>query len=177
MVLPKMIRDEGSRAYPAADEAGPLSKVPRVTFAFWVVKILATTLGETGGDALSMTLKLGYAESTLIFLALFLCTLFAQVKSRHYHPAFYWAVVVATTTVGTTTSDYFDRTLGLGYVKSSIILLCLVIALLAAWRYATGAIRVDRITARKDEVFYGSLSWCRTRSAPRWAISSPRRPS
>src|ERR1700730_825230 len=177
MVLPKMIRDEGSRAYPAADEAGPLSKVPRVTFAFWVVKILATTLGETGGDALSMTLKLGYAESTLIFLALFLCTLFAQVKSRHYHPAFYWAVVVATTTVGTTTSDYFDRTLGLGYVKSSIILLCLVIALLAAWRYATGAIRVDRITARKDEVFYGSLSLCRTRSAPRWAISSPRRPS
>jgi uncharacterized membrane-anchored protein len=154
MVLPKMVRDEGSRAYPAADEAGPLSKVPRVTFAFWVVKILATTLGETGGDALSMTLKLGYAESTLIFLAFFLCTLFAQVKSRHYHPAFYWAVVVATTTVGTTTSDYFDRTLGLGYVKSSIILLCLVIALLAAWRYATGAIRVDRITARKDEVFY-----------------------
>src|ERR1700720_4434193 len=154
MVLPKMVRDGDSRAYQAADDAGPLSKVPRVTFAFWVVKILATTLGETGGDALSMTLKLGYAESTLIFLAFFLCTLFAQVKSRHYHPVFYWAVVVATTTVGTTTSDYFDRTLGLGYVKSSIILLCLVIALLAVWRYATGAIRVDRITARKDEVFY-----------------------
>jgi len=154
MVLPKMMSDEDSRAYQAADEADVLSKVPQVTFAFWIVKILATTLGETGGDALSMTLKLGYAESTLIFLAFFVCTLFAQVKSRHYHPVFYWGVVVATTTVGTTTSDYFDRTLGLGYVKSSIILLCLVIAVLVGWRYATGAIRVDRITARKDEVFY-----------------------
>ena len=154
MVLPKMMSDEDSRAYQAADEADVLSKVPQVTFAFWIVKILATTLGETGGDALSMTLKLGYAESTLIFLAFFVCTLFAQVKSRHYHPVFYWGVVVATTTVGTTTSDYFDRTLGLGYVKSSIILLCLVIAVLVGWRHATGAIRVDRITARKDEVFY-----------------------
>jgi uncharacterized membrane-anchored protein len=131
-----------------------VSKVPRVTLAFWVVKILATTLGETGGDALSMTLQLGYAVSTLIFLAFFLVTLTAQVKSSHYHPVSYWAVVVATTTVGTTTSDYFDRTLGLGYVKSSIILLCLVIAVLVAWRRATGAIAVDRITTRKNELFY-----------------------
>jgi uncharacterized membrane-anchored protein len=138
----------------ADDNSDALSKVPQVTIAFWVVKILATTLGETGGDALSMTLNLGYAVSTLIFLAFFVVTLTAQVKSTHYHPLFYWAVVVATTTVGTTTSDYIDRTLGVGYVKSSIILLCLVIALLAAWRYSTGAIRVDRITNRKDEIFY-----------------------
>jgi uncharacterized membrane-anchored protein len=138
----------------ADDTSSALSKVPQVTLAFWVVKILATTLGETGGDALSMTLNLGYAVSTLIFLAFFVVTLAAQVKSTHYHPLFYWAVVVATTTVGTTTSDYIDRTLGVGYVKSSIILLCLVIALLAAWRYSTGAIRVDRITNRKDEIFY-----------------------
>jgi uncharacterized membrane-anchored protein len=138
----------------ADDNSDALSKVPQVTIAFWVVKILATTLGETGGDALSMTLNLGYAVSTLIFLAFFVVTLAAQVKSTHYHPLFYWAVVVATTTVGTTTSDYIDRTLGVGYVKSSIILLCLVIALLAAWRYTTGAIRVDRITNRKDEIFY-----------------------
>jgi uncharacterized membrane-anchored protein len=130
------------------------SKVPRVTIAFWAVKILATTLGETGGDAFSMTLKLGYAISTLIFLAFFLVTLVAQVKSKHYHPLFYWAVIVATTTVGTTTSDYFDRTLGLGYIKSSIILFCLVIAVLLAWRYATGAIAVDHITTRKNEIFY-----------------------
>ena len=99
MVPPDMIRDEDPQDHRATeDEADPLSKVPQVTFAFWVVKILATTLGETGGDALSMTLKLGYAESSLIFLAFFLCTLFAQVRSRHYHPVFYWAVVVATTT-------------------------------------------------------------------------------
>ena len=136
----------------AIDDA--LSKVPPVTLAFWVVKILATTLGETGGDAFSMTLDLGYAVSTAIFLGFFVLTLGAQVRSRHYHPVAYWAVVVATTTVGTTTSDYFDRTLGLGYIKSSLILFGLVIAVLVAWRAATGAIKVDHITTRKNEVFY-----------------------
>ncbi|HEY0995634.1 MAG TPA: hypothetical protein VGD77_06570 [Gemmatimonadaceae bacterium] len=131
-----------------------LSKVPRVTLAFWIVKILATTLGETGGDALSMTLNLGYAVSTLIFLGFFGVTLFAQVRSSHYHPLLYWAVVVATTTVGTTTSDYFDRTVGLGYVKSSAILFVLVLAVLATWRASTGHIAVDRVTDRRDETFY-----------------------
>src|SRR6201987_4314483 len=106
-----------------------VSKVPQVTLAFWIVKILATTLGETGGDALSMTLKLGYAVSTLIFLGFFAVTLTAQVASRRYHPVFYWAVVVATTTVGTTTSDYLDRTVGLGYVKSSVMLFSLVLVI------------------------------------------------
>src|SRR5450432_3434280 len=130
------------------------SKVPPVTLAFWVVKILATTLGETGGDAVSMTLKLGYAVGTLIFLAFFLVTLTAQVRGTRYHPVSYWAVVVATTTVGTTTSDYIDRTLGLGYVTSSIILLGLVVAVLVAWRRATGSIAVDRISTRKNELFY-----------------------
>ncbi|GAC1650553.1 MAG: hypothetical protein NVS4B3_09520 [Gemmatimonadaceae bacterium] len=130
------------------------SKVPQVTLAFWVVKIFATTVGETGGDALSMTLKLGYAVSTLIFLALFCLTLTAQIASKRYHPVFYWAVVVATTTVGTTTSDYLDRTAGLGYVRSSIIELSLVLALLAVWHYSTGTIEVNRITTRKNEIFY-----------------------
>jgi uncharacterized membrane-anchored protein len=130
------------------------SKVPPVIAAFWVVKILATTLGETGGDAVSMTLKLGYAVSTLVFLAFFAVALAAQLASSRYHPVIYWAVVVATTTVGTTTSDYFDRTLGLGYVKSSIILLAAVIAMLFAWRKTTGAIAVDHITTRKNEAFY-----------------------
>jgi uncharacterized membrane-anchored protein len=111
-------------------------------------------VGETGGDALSMTLKLGYAVSTLIFLAFFCVTLTAQVTSPRYHPAFYWAVVVATTTVGTTTSDYLDRTLGLGYLKSSVLLLCGVIAVLLIWRGTTGEIRVDHITERRDEIFY-----------------------
>jgi uncharacterized membrane-anchored protein len=131
-----------------------LSKVPQVTLAFWVVKILATTVGETGGDALSMTLKLGYAVSSLIFLGFFAVTLAAQLKATRYHPVVYWAVVVATTTVGTTTSDYLDRTLGLGYVKSSIMLFLLVIAVLAAWRLTTGAIAVDQITTRNNELFY-----------------------
>ena len=130
------------------------SKVPLVTAAFWIVKILATTLGETGGDALSMTLKLGYAISSLIFLGFFALTLAAQITSRRYHPALYWAVVVATTTVGTTTSDYLDRTLGLGYVKSSAMLFCAVLAILFVWRRTTGKIAVDHITDRRDEIFY-----------------------
>lgn len=130
------------------------SKVPPVILAFWVVKILATTVGETGGDALSMTLKLGYAVSTLVFMAFFAITLAAQVIARRYHPVSYWAVVVATTTVGTTLSDYMDRTLGLGYVKSSAMLLCGVVLMLVIWRFATGSIAVDRITTRKNELFY-----------------------
>jgi uncharacterized membrane-anchored protein len=130
------------------------SKVPHVTLGFWIVKILATTVGETGGDALSMTLNLGYLVSTLIFLGFFVVTVTAQVASKKFHPVFYWLVVVATTTVGTTTSDYFDRTLGLGYVKSSIILFSLVLAVLAAWHFSTGRIEFERITTRKEETFY-----------------------
>jgi len=130
------------------------NKVPQITLSFWVIKILATTLGETGGDAVSMTLNLGYAVSTLIFLAFFVVTLSAQVSARSYHPLYYWAVVVATTTVGTTTSDYFDRTLGLGYIKSSIILFSLVLAILLAWHFTQGRIAFNQVTNRKDEIFY-----------------------
>ena len=134
--------------------AEALSKVPKVTLAFWIIKVLATTLGETGGDALSMQLGLGYLVSTLIFLAFFVVTVIAQVSARRFHPLFYWACVVATTTVGTTTSDYFDRSLGLGYVRSSGILLAGVVVVLFAWRRTTGSIAVDRITSRTNEVFY-----------------------
>jgi uncharacterized membrane-anchored protein len=130
------------------------SKVPQVTLAFWCVKILATTVGETGGDALSMTLKLGYAVSSLILLGFFLIAMTAQVSSKRYHPAPYWTVVVATTTVGTTTSDYLDRSLGLGYVKSSAMLLCGVIAVLLIWRWTTGRIAFENVTSRTDESFY-----------------------
>lgn len=136
------------------DKTHAFSKVARVTLAFWIVKICATTLGETGGDALSMTLNLGYAISTVIFLAFFGVTLAAQVTSKRYHPFFYWAVVVATTTVGTTTSDFLDRTVGLGYVKSSLIELGVVIAVLVVWHFSTGSIAVDHITSRKSEIFY-----------------------
>jgi uncharacterized membrane-anchored protein len=150
-------RQAAECALPSPDSrlaAGHFSKVPRATLAFWIIKILATTLGETGGDAVSMQLKLGYAAATLIFLGFFVVTVTAQVAGRRFHPLAYWACVVATTTVGTTTSDYFDRTLGLGYVKSSAILLALVIAVLVVWRLVMGAIAADRITSRRTEAFY-----------------------
>ena len=131
-----------------------LSKAPQATLMFWIVKICATTVGETGGDALSMSLNLGYAVSTLIFLAFFVVTVAAQVRAHRYHPIIYWLVVVATTTVGTTTSDFFDRTLHFGYVLSSAILFLAVLAVLVAWKVVTGHIRADKIVARKDEVFY-----------------------
>jgi len=138
----------------ADTNSGILSKVPEATLAFWAVKILATTVGETGGDALSMTLNLGYAASSLILLVFFCITLAAQLASKRFHPLFYWAVVVATTTVGTTTSDYLDRTVGLGYVKSSSLLLCGVIAVLVVWHFVTGKIAVDQVETRGDELFY-----------------------
>src|SRR5919202_906630 len=130
-----------------------ISKVPQVTLMFWVIKIFATTLGETGGDAVTMTWELGYAVGSLIFLGFFAITLAAQVSFKRYHPFFYWAVVVATTTVGTTMSDYFDRTLGLGYIKSSIILFCGVIAVLVVWRLTMGRIEFEDIVTKRDEVF------------------------
>src|ERR1700719_372828 len=130
------------------------SKVPEVTLSFWIIKICATTVGETGGDALSMTLNLGYAVSTLIFLAFFADTLAAQVIARRFHAFLYWAVVVATTTVGTTTSDYLDRTVGLGYVKSSIIEFLAVIAVLVLWHFTMGRIEFQDIEDRGDEIFY-----------------------
>jgi uncharacterized membrane-anchored protein len=131
-----------------------ISKVPQVTLAFWIVKILATTVGETGGDAVSMTLNLGYAVASLIFLAFFCVTLAAQVTSKRYHPFAYWAVVVATTTVGTTMSDYLDRSVGLGYVKSSIMLFCGVLAVLFIWRLVTGQIKFENIATTTEEIFY-----------------------
>src|SRR5436305_14901219 len=130
------------------------SKVPAVTFVFWLIKICATTVGETGGDAVSMTLKFGYLLSSALFLAVFLVAVTAQIASKRYHPFIYWAVVVATTTVGTTMSDFFDRTLGLGYVKSSIILFVGVLLVLFIWRLVMGRIEFENITDRKDEIFY-----------------------
>lgn len=139
---------------PARGDGGAASKVPAVTAGFWVVKLLATTVGETGGDALSMTLDLGYAVASLIYVGFFAVALTAQVRARRYHPAVYWAVVVATTTVGTTTSDFLDRTVGLGYVKSSVVLLGGVLLVLGLWRRITGRIAFQDITSKTDEIFY-----------------------
>src|SRR5262249_10238223 len=113
-------------------------KVPAVTLGFWVIKIAATTLGETGGDALSMTLNLGYGLSTAIFAALFLLLVTAQIRSSRFIPSLYWAVIVATTTVGTTMADLADRSLGIGYTGGSLVLVALLMASLALWRRAVG---------------------------------------
>src|SRR6202043_2295861 len=129
-----------------------LNKVAQVTLAFWLMKICATTLGETGGDLLSMTLNLGYAISTVVFFGIFLVTLIAQVTSRSYHPLMYWAVIISTTTAGTTMSDYLDRTAGLGYIGGSLLLVAILIAILGAWRFALGSLSVDKIDNSRAEI-------------------------
>ncbi len=131
-----------------------MSKVPKVNLAFWIIKIAATTLGETGGDAVSMTLKLGYAVGTGIFFTFFLITAAAQVRAKSFHPFLYWAVIVATTTAGTTMADYADRSLGIGYVGGSLILFAILITVLGFWRFSVGSVSVDNITLPKVEVFY-----------------------
>jgi uncharacterized membrane-anchored protein len=138
----------------ASNDAGLLNKVPQVTFAFWIIKIGATTLGETGGDALSMSLNLGYAVSTVILFGIFVAALAAQIRAREYDPVLYWSVIVATTTAGTTMSDYLDRTLGLGYLSASLLLFVVVMLVLAAWRLTTGTVSVSNIRTRRAEVFY-----------------------
>jgi uncharacterized membrane-anchored protein len=129
-------------------------KVPAVTLGFWIIKIAATTLGETGGDAVSMTMNLGYAVSTGIFFAAFLVAAFAQIRARSFHPFLYWVVIVATTTAGTTMADFADRSLGVGYVGGSLILFALLMAVLGAWWRTVGTVSVDAITTPKAEAFY-----------------------
>lgn len=131
-----------------------LNKVANVSLAFWIIKIAATTLGETGGDALSMSMNLGYALSTVIFFGLFLISLAAQVNTASFHRFLYWAVIVTTTTAGTTMADYADRSLGIGYIGGSLILFIMLIAVLGAWKITLGSVSVNNITTRKAEIFY-----------------------
>lgn len=130
------------------------SKVPAVTLGFWVIKILATTLGETGGDAVSMSMGLGYLAGTAIFLALFLIAVMAQIRAAHFHPFLYWATIIATTTVGTTLADFVDRSLGIGYVGGALLLCLLLMLSLALWRRTTGTVAVQSITTPRAELFY-----------------------
>ena len=131
-----------------------ISKLPAITASFWLLKITATTLGETGGDWLSMTMNVGYLQSTLIFFALFVIALVAQLMSKKHHPFLYWTVIIATSTAGTTMSDYMDRTLNLGYTKGAAILVTILLTLLALWRFTVGNVKVDHIRTRKAEIFY-----------------------
>lgn len=131
-------------------------KLPQITLAFWVMKICATTLGETAGDLLSMTLDVGYAASSLLLLGLFGVSLFGQLRARHYHPALYWTVILTTSTAGTTLSDFMDRSLGLGYASGSLLLVGLLLATLALWRSCEPSLAVERIASRRGELFYWS---------------------
>lgn len=130
------------------------NKVAAVTFAFWVMKICATTVGETGGDMVSMTMNVGYAVSSIILLSIFFVLLIAQLRATKFHPALYWGVILATSTAGTTISDFMDRTLELGYATGSAILVSLLVLVLIVWRVTTGSLSVSRIADRRSEAFY-----------------------
>ncbi|MBP2649125.1 MAG: putative rane-anchored protein [Gemmatimonadetes bacterium] len=129
-------------------------KVPEVTLVFWVIKILATTLGETGGDAVSMSMNLGYLVGTAIFGAIFVVAVVAQVWAKKFHPFLYWATIVATTTVGTTLADFTTRSLGIGYAGGTAILLSLLLASLFVWYRTLGSIAVDTVSSPASEMFY-----------------------
>ena len=130
------------------------SKVPQVTIMFWIIKIAATTLGETGGDTVSMTMNLGYLVGTAIFLSALVILVALQIKAKKFHPWLYWATIIASTTAGTTLADYATRSLGIGYTGGSAILLASVLASLAVWYFSTGSISVDTVNTPKVEIFY-----------------------
>ena len=121
---------------------------------FWIIKIAATTLGETGGDAVSMSMDLGYAVGTAIFAVIFLVAVSAQIKATRFHPLLYWATIIATTTVGTTLADFADRSLGGGYAGGASALFILLVASLATWYWSLGSVAMDSLTSPKAEVFY-----------------------
>ncbi len=131
-----------------------MNKVAQVTIYFWIMKICATTLGETAGDLLSMTMNVGYAISSIILISLFLVTLAVQLISSKFHPTLYWSVILTTSTAGTTMSDYMDRTLGLGYANGSLILVTCLLIVLAVWRFSEKTLSVSNIQSTKAELFY-----------------------
>jgi uncharacterized membrane-anchored protein len=139
---------------------GTLSKVPEVTLVFWIIKIAATTLGETAGDAVTMTINLGYAIGSAIFIVIFVGTVAVQISEKRFHPSLYWAAIVATTTLGTTMADFADRSLGIGYLGGSSILFVLLIAALGVWRWSEGSISVNTVATAKVEMFYWAAILC-----------------
>ena len=134
--------------------SGRAVKVPEVTLIFWVIKIAATTLGETGGDAVSMSMNLGYLVGTLIFALLFAVVVSAQIRARRFHPFLYWATIIASTTAGTTMADFATRSIGIGYPGGSLLLLATVLISLAVWYKALGTISVSSVHEPKAEFYY-----------------------
>lgn len=140
-----------------------LSKVPEVTLGFWTIKILATTLGETGGDTVTMTLDWGYLAGTALFAVLLVGLVVAQIMSRRFHPALYWATIVASTTFGTTMADFADRSLGIGYTGGSTLLLACLAAVLGLWYATEGTVSVDTVSTPRVEAFYwGAITFSQT---------------
>lgn len=131
-----------------------LSKVPEVTLVFWAIKIAATTLGETGGDAVSMSMNLGYLVGTVIFSVVFLIAVITQIKAKSFRPFLYWATIIATTMVGTTLADFADRSLGIGYAGGSTLLLALLLGTLFLWHRTLGSVSVNTVSSPKVEIFY-----------------------
>lgn len=131
-----------------------LSKVPEVTLIFWVMKIAATTLGETGGDAVSMSMNFGYLDGTAIFAAIFIAFVIAQIFAKRFRPYLYWATIIATTTVGTTAADFADRSLGIGYAGGTSLLFTLLMASLFIWYRSLGSVSVNTVSSPKAEIFY-----------------------
>ncbi len=131
-----------------------LSKVPEVTLVFWIIKVLATTLGETGGDAVSMSMNLGYLVGTGIFAVIFVIAVIVQITAKKFHPVIYWTTIVATTTVGTTLADFADRSLGIGYAGGTAILFSLLMGSLLVWYRALGSVSIDTVSSPVSEMFY-----------------------
>jgi uncharacterized membrane-anchored protein len=134
--------------------ADTLAKVPAITAGFWIIKILATTLGETGGDAVSMSMDLGYLLATAIFAVVFIAAVYAQIRARRFHPLLYWATIVASTTVGTTLADFATRSLGIGYAGGSTLLAGLLVVCIFTWHRALGTVSVDSIRTPRAETYY-----------------------
>ena len=135
-------------------ENAVMNKVPAMTLGFWIIKIAATTLGETGGDTVTMTLKLGYLAGTAIFLAALLILALLQIRAKRFHPFLYWATIVASTTAGTTMADFADRSLGIGYTGGSLLLLFCVLASLGVWYWSEGSVAVATVATPRVEAFY-----------------------
>jgi uncharacterized membrane-anchored protein len=142
------------RGVPIVNRHSAMSKVPAVTLGFWVIKIAATTLGETGGDTVTMTLNWGYLAGTALFLGLLVALVAAQIRARRFHPFLYWATIVASTTFGTTMADFADRSLGIGYTGGSSLLLACLLAVLGLWYWSEGTVSVDTVTTPRAEAFY-----------------------
>lgn len=136
------------------NQAERWNKIPELTLLFWITKITATTLGETGGDLVAQTMNVGYAVSTILFFSFFLVMLAMQLLSKKYKPPVYWSVIVATSTAGTTMSDYMDRTLGLGYATGSAMLISILILILIIWNLTEKSLSVTNIKSFRGEIFY-----------------------